>query len=81
MKRFLVSGDTFNIKDDLKKILPKKAYQKWEFRAEKKRWIITLQSAQVSRKFLDELNSFTEKNNLTLDIAEWDGFNREDNYK
>ncbi len=80
MKRFIASGVTFEIKDSLKSIRPNVSWQKWNFDPRTKDWIITLQSAQVTKKFTKELATFCKKNNINLNSHEWDGTNKGNNY-
>ena len=77
MIRFEVVGDTFYIKDELKKILPK-TLSMWSWN--KNHWELVIQSNQNRKKFQKELCSFCVKNNLKLLQHEWDGFNKYNNY-
>ncbi len=81
MKRFIASGVTFEMKDTLKNIRPAVSWQRWKFDPKTKEWIITLQTAQVTKKFTKELNLFCEENQVILNSNEWDGTNKGNNYE
>jgi len=78
MKKFTVSGNTFQIKDELKKLKPKNVWQRWQFDGDD--WILTIQTAQSTKKFEKELKLFTLTNMLNLSVKEWDGTNKGNNY-
>ena len=81
MKKFIIIGDVYPVKDALKRVKPKKAWQHWKFNPDKKYWEITLQTTQSTKTFEKRLAEFADKNNLSLNHKEWDGFNKENNYK
>ena len=80
MRRFKLSGDTFHIKEDIKKLIPKGTRAFWKFEKKDKSWIITLQDQFASNKYRKLINTFAENNNLVLSETNWDGWNKKNNY-
>ena len=77
MVRFKITGKSFDVKDDLKKILPKTS-SRWSWK--KNHWELVIQSNQNRKKFLKKLELFCTKYKLGLSTHEWDGFNKHNNY-
>ena len=78
MKKFIISGDTFHVKDEIKSLKPKKVWQRWQFDGDD--WVLILQTSQATKKFEKELCNFVSDNSLKLSVTDWDGTNKDNNY-
>lgn len=81
MKRYTALYVPFEKKDILKTALPSKGWQRWKFKPQTKEWILTLQTAQSTKTFEDNLIRWTNENGIYLSVKEWDGSQKENNYE
>lgn len=77
MIRYEVIGCPIASKNKLKNILPK-TQSKWRW--DGKKWVLTIQINQNTKKFQKELSLFVNKVNGKMTIHEWNGFNKKNNY-
>ena len=78
MVRIEMRNVDFNIKNELKLILPKRTNSKWQWK--KNHWAMTIQSCVFSKSFQKRIKDFRDKYNTALNVHEWDGFNKPNNY-
>lgn len=67
-----ITGNSYHVKDELKKLLPARKNLKkwWYYNYDFNCWQLTLQNSMISKKYLNRLYAFCDKNNLKLEIFE-----------
>lgn len=71
MFNFYISGDTFDLKEEIKTLKPsRKDFRSWwKFLKDTKCWHLSVQDSMISKKFLDMIIEFCEENDLELDVV------------
>jgi hypothetical protein len=72
-----ITGNTFNIKDELKAIRPINTKNFWKFNFDSKTWILQLGNNSYTKHFKDAITSFCKDHNLFFEESL---VNRQDNY-
>ena len=73
-------GKTFDIKEDIKKLIPAGTRAFWKFDKKDTSWIITLQDKFATNKYRLLVSEFCRENDLILSETNWDGWNKKNNY-
>ena len=73
MYNIYLSGNTFDLKEEIKELKPKRKDFKgwWKYNYDFKSWEINIPNNIISKKFLEELQNFTKKHKLKIEIYEF----------
>jgi hypothetical protein len=68
-----LSGNTFNLKDEIKSLIPnrKDFVNWWKFKPDIKCWELNVPNSIFSKKFRNDLEEFANKHNIKLEISEF----------
>jgi len=68
MKKYYIEGNTYHIKNDLKKILPNKCRARWKFNQADRSWTLDLLEKEATKTFTNKIKGFCAFEGLTLTI-------------
>lgn len=73
MFSYYITGETYHLKDEIKKIKPKrKDFKKWwKYNYAFKAWELNVSNSCNSKKFKDDIQLFCDEHGLDLEVLEF----------